>query len=147
MSRSEIWRRLDGRCAGLTSALSGFVFSKDLTCMWTYSRRGGSSEDRSSRRYRFSRSHRLHSQHLSEAENQRHTANAIIRIGHGHDYVLSVTVTGPVTTVTGLILSEFAASGRLVEDQCSRGFSYRNFNLDVPSFERAGSHNGESGAW
>ncbi|MBV9084757.1 MAG: 6-carboxytetrahydropterin synthase, partial [Acidobacteriaceae bacterium] len=56
------------------------------------------------RRYRFSASHRLHSQQLSEAENARLYGKCNNPFGHGHDYILEVTVAGPVDEVTGRIV-------------------------------------------
>ncbi len=48
------------------------------------------------RRYSFSASHRLHSAHLDEAENQRVYGKCNNPYGHGHNYVVEVTVTGAV---------------------------------------------------
>jgi 6-pyruvoyltetrahydropterin/6-carboxytetrahydropterin synthase len=49
-----------------------------------------------SRRYRFSASHRLHSEHMSEAENRATYGKCNNPHGHGHNYVLEVTVSGQV---------------------------------------------------
>jgi len=49
-----------------------------------------------SRRYRFSASHRLHSDHMSEAENRATYGKCNNPHGHGHNYVLQVTVSGQV---------------------------------------------------
>ena len=49
-----------------------------------------------SRRYRFSASHRLHSDHMSEAENRATYGKCNNPHGHGHNYVLEVTVGGQV---------------------------------------------------
>jgi len=48
------------------------------------------------RRYRFSASHRLHSEHMSEKENRVTYGKCNNPHGHGHNYVLEVTVSGPV---------------------------------------------------
>ncbi|HJT70046.1 MAG TPA: 6-carboxytetrahydropterin synthase [Terriglobales bacterium] len=48
------------------------------------------------RRYRFSASHRLHSDHMSDAENQATYGKCNNPHGHGHNYVLEVTVSGQV---------------------------------------------------
>jgi 6-pyruvoyltetrahydropterin/6-carboxytetrahydropterin synthase len=55
------------------------------------------------RRYRFAASHRLHTTKLSEAENKRVYGKCSNPYGHGHNYVLEVTVTGPVDPETGMI--------------------------------------------
>lgn len=49
-----------------------------------------------SRRYRFSASHRLHSDHMSDAENRATYGKCNNPHGHGHNYVLEVTVSGLV---------------------------------------------------
>jgi 6-pyruvoyltetrahydropterin/6-carboxytetrahydropterin synthase len=49
-----------------------------------------------SRRYRFSASHRLHSEQMSEADNQATYGKCNNPHGHGHNYVLQVTVSGQV---------------------------------------------------
>ena len=59
---------------------------------------------RLTRRYRFSASHRLHSAELTEAENTRLYGKCNNPFGHGHDYVLEVSVTGEVDPATGLLL-------------------------------------------
>jgi 6-pyruvoyltetrahydropterin/6-carboxytetrahydropterin synthase len=49
-----------------------------------------------SRRYRFSASHRLHSEQMSDAENQATYGKCNNPHGHGHNYVLEVTISGRV---------------------------------------------------
>ena len=85
------------------------------------------------RRYRFAASHRLHIHGLSEEENSRLYGKCNNPFGHGHDYILEVTVEGPVDHETGLIvpLSELDA---LVQGHVLRLFKDRNINLDVPQF-------------
>src|SRR5262244_2959675 len=48
------------------------------------------------RRYRFSASHRLHSDQMSEEENRVTYGKCNNPHGHGHNYVLEVTVSGQV---------------------------------------------------
>ena len=49
-----------------------------------------------SRRYRFSASHRLHSEQMSDEENRATYGKCNNPHGHGHNYVLEVTVSGQV---------------------------------------------------
>lgn len=49
-----------------------------------------------SRRYRFSASHRLHSDAMSEEENRAIYGKCNNPHGHGHNYVLEVTLSGQV---------------------------------------------------
>ena len=48
------------------------------------------------RRYRFAASHRLHSPQLSESENYRVFGKCNNPYGHGHNYVLEVSLSGKV---------------------------------------------------
>jgi 6-pyruvoyltetrahydropterin/6-carboxytetrahydropterin synthase len=85
------------------------------------------------RRYRFSASHRLHIGELSEAENTSLYGKCNNPFGHGHDYVLDVTATGPVDERTGLMLAVDRLD-RLVQDHVLAHFHHRNINLDLPEF-------------
>ncbi len=86
-------------------------------------------------RYRFSASHRLHSPQLSPAENKQLYGKCNNPHGHGHDYILEVTVAGEADPVTGLILP-VAAINRLVEERVLQVFASRSINLDVPQFQK-----------
>ena len=55
------------------------------------------------RRYRFSASHRLHNEALSAEENRRLYGKCDNLFGHGHNYVLDVTMAGPVEPETGMV--------------------------------------------
>jgi 6-pyruvoyltetrahydropterin/6-carboxytetrahydropterin synthase len=85
------------------------------------------------RRYRFSASHRLHSPELSEEENCRVFGKCNNPHGHGHNYVVEVTVSGDVDPATGMIanLSDLDA---FVERQVLEEFDHKSLNEDVPAF-------------
>jgi len=87
------------------------------------------------RRYSFSASHRLHSPELSPAANVQLYGKCNNPYGHGHNYVLEVTVVGEADPTTGLILS-VAAVDRLVTERVLDLFASRNINLDVPQFKK-----------
>jgi 6-pyruvoyltetrahydropterin/6-carboxytetrahydropterin synthase len=55
------------------------------------------------RRYRFSASHRLHSAEMSDEENRVTYGKCNNPHGHGHNYTLEVTVSGPVDENTGMV--------------------------------------------
>jgi 6-pyruvoyltetrahydropterin/6-carboxytetrahydropterin synthase len=84
-------------------------------------------------RYRFSASHRLHCPELSDIENQTLFGKCNNPFGHGHDYVLSVTVAGSVNPESGLICRA-SDLDRLVQSQVIASFSHRNLNEDLPQF-------------
>ena len=88
---------------------------------------------RVTRRYRFAASHRLHSDHLSEEENRELYGKCNNPYGHGHDYILEVTVAGPRDSTTGLVIP-VPLLDKLVSDQVLRDFDHRYFNADVRDF-------------
>lgn len=55
------------------------------------------------RRYLFSASHRLHSPEMSAEENLATYGKCNNPHGHGHNYALEVTVSGPVDATTGMV--------------------------------------------
>jgi len=55
------------------------------------------------RRYLFSASHRLHSPEMSADENRATYGKCNNPHGHGHNYALEVTVSGPVDQSTGMV--------------------------------------------
>lgn len=57
-----------------------------------------------SRRYRFSASHRLHAPALTEGQNRETYGKCNNSFGHGHNYVVEVTVAGPVDAQTGFVV-------------------------------------------
>jgi 6-pyruvoyltetrahydropterin/6-carboxytetrahydropterin synthase len=85
------------------------------------------------RRYRFSASHRLHSPELSEQENDRVYGKCNNPYGHGHDYIVEVSVRGPLDQATGRIV-DLETMDRLVREQVLEPFEHHNLNEDVPVF-------------
>ena len=61
---------------------------------------------RLTRRYRFPAAHVLASNVLSETENQRIFGKCANPNGHGHDYGIEVSVSGPVNPESGQIIAE-----------------------------------------
>jgi len=55
------------------------------------------------RRYMFSASHRLHSDEMSEDENRSVYGKCNNPYGHGHNYMVEITVSGPVDEQTGMV--------------------------------------------
>ena len=84
------------------------------------------------RRYMFSASHRLHSPELSEAENQRIYGKCNNPHGHGHNYMLEVTVSGPVGDATGMVCNLADLDG-FVQKEILERFDLQNLNT-LPEF-------------
>jgi 6-pyruvoyltetrahydropterin/6-carboxytetrahydropterin synthase len=55
------------------------------------------------RRYHFAASHRLHLEECTEAENHAIYGKCNNPHGHGHNYTIEVTVSGPVDAETGMV--------------------------------------------
>ena len=93
------------------------------------------NEIRLSRRYRFSASHRLYSDELTETENRAIFGKCANPFGHGHDYVLDVRVKGPLDAETGRIVDLDTLDG-LVRQAILEPFEHSNLNIDIPEFKR-----------
>jgi 6-pyruvoyltetrahydropterin/6-carboxytetrahydropterin synthase len=80
------------------------------------------------RRYMFSASHRLHSDDMSEEENRAVYGKCNNPYGHGHNYVLEVTVSGPVEERTGMVTNLVDLDG-FVHQQVVERYDHQNLNL------------------
>jgi 6-pyruvoyltetrahydropterin/6-carboxytetrahydropterin synthase len=85
------------------------------------------------RRYRFSASHRLHSPEMSEEENRRVYGKCNNAYGHGHNYVLEVSVSGTVDPATGMV-ANLAELDNFVEKEVIEPFDHKSLNEDVATF-------------
>jgi 6-pyruvoyltetrahydropterin/6-carboxytetrahydropterin synthase len=87
------------------------------------------------RRYMFSASHRLHNDAMSDAENASTYGKCNNPFGHGHNYHLEVTVSGPVDTATGMVCNLVELDG-FVRREILERFDLENLNMH-PEFSRA----------
>ena len=85
------------------------------------------------RRYRFAASHRLHTEKLSEEENVRVFGKCANPYGHGHNYLLEVSVSGEVDPATGMI-ANLADLDSFVEREVIEVFDRHSLNEDVAVF-------------
>src|SRR5271163_609 len=85
-----------------------------------------------SRRYLFSASHRLHTEAMTEEENQSTYGKCNNPYGHGHNYVVEVTVSGPVDDQTGMVCNLVDLDG-FVREQILERYDHQNLNLS-PEF-------------
>ena len=86
------------------------------------------------RRYKFSAAHRLHSEKLSLEENRKIYGKCNNPEGHGHNYLLEVTVTGPVDPKTGMC-SDIEELDRKVQESVIEKFDHKHLNFEVPEFD------------
>jgi 6-pyruvoyltetrahydropterin/6-carboxytetrahydropterin synthase len=85
------------------------------------------------RRYEFAASHRLHSDRLSEEENWRIYGKCNNPYGHGHNYGLEVTVTGPIDPRTGMV-ANLVDLDRVVQETVIERFDHKNLNIEIAEF-------------
>jgi 6-pyruvoyltetrahydropterin/6-carboxytetrahydropterin synthase len=81
----------------------------------------------------FSAAHRYHSDQLSDEENRRVFGKCNRPHGHGHNYRLEVTVSGPVDPVTGMVMN-LADLDRILRDLVVEPLDHSFLNFDVPHF-------------
>ncbi len=85
------------------------------------------------RSYSFAASHRLHSPRLGEEENWRTYGKCNNPYGHGHNYVVEVTVSGPVEASTGMV-ADLGELDRYVEREVLETFDHKYLNEEVAAF-------------
>ena len=83
------------------------------------------------RRLRFNAAHRVHNSALTDEENRELFGKCNNPNWHGHNYVLEVSVTGPIDPTTGYVI-DLAKLRDLVERELVSHLDHRNLNLDVP---------------
>jgi 6-pyruvoyltetrahydropterin/6-carboxytetrahydropterin synthase len=84
------------------------------------------------RAYTFCAAHRLHTDQLPDALNQKIFGKCNNLNGHGHNYTVLVTVQGELNTRTGLI-TDVVALDRLVKEKIVNRFDHQHLNFD-PAF-------------
>ncbi len=82
------------------------------------------------RRVRFNAAHRVFNPELSDAENERLFGKCNNPNWHGHNYILDVSVEGPIDQKTGYVL-DLSELKKLVSREVIDLVDHRNFNLDV----------------
>lgn len=87
------------------------------------------------RRVDFSASHFCASPELSAEENRRLYGKAAAPSGHGHNYVLEVTVEGEVDPVHGMVM-DLRELKKVMEHEVIEPFDHRFLNHEVPPFDR-----------
>jgi 6-pyruvoyltetrahydropterin/6-carboxytetrahydropterin synthase len=89
---------------------------------------------RLTRRYRFSASHRLHCVSMSDAENAELYGKCNNPFGHGHNYVLEVSVRGPVDSDSGRVVS-IGKLDEYVGRKVIQHLDHKDMNRDIPDFQ------------
>ena len=80
---------------------------------------------------RFNAAHRVHNPTLSDEENSRLFGACNNPNGHGHNYILEVSVTGEPDPVSGYVI-DLSEVKRLVVSEFVGHVDHKHLNLDVP---------------
>jgi len=86
------------------------------------------------RRYRFAASHRLYSAAFSDEENKRLYGKCGNPYGHGHNYIVEVTVSGPVDPATGMV-ANLGELDPFVLRQVVEPFDQKYLNEEIGEFQ------------
>lgn len=83
--------------------------------------------------FEFSAAHRLHCATLSDAENRQIFGKCNNPSGHGHNYVVEVTVRGPADSATGAVLP-LPRFEQVVRDRVIDALDHKHLNIDTEQF-------------
>lgn len=84
------------------------------------------------KRYRISAAHRLHNRDLTDEQNRVIYGKCNHPYGHGHTYVIEVTVGGPVDAHTGMVC-DLASLDSMVNERVIDRYDHTNLNC-LPEF-------------
>jgi len=84
-------------------------------------------------RFEFSAAHRLHAENLSSEQNMNIFGRCNNPNGHGHNYELEVTITGPADKKTGHVMP-LGELQRIVNEHIVDIFDHKHLNLDCADF-------------
>ncbi len=83
----------------------------------------------------FSAAHRLAKEDLSQKENEEIYGKCARPNGHGHNYLVDITVRGSIDKRTGMVC-DLSALQCLVEDLIVEPFDHTHLNKDIPYFSK-----------
>jgi 6-pyruvoyltetrahydropterin/6-carboxytetrahydropterin synthase len=87
-----------------------------------------------SRKAHFNAAHRLYRKDWSVEKNDAVFGKCNNPNYHGHNYELTVSVTGEIDQETGFVIDVKILSD-LIKEHVENAFDHKNLNLDVPDFE------------
>lgn len=82
------------------------------------------------KKFHFSASHRLFKPELSDEENAKIFGKCSNPNGHGHNYILEVTVEGEINPGTGYVI-DLGELKKLIENEIINKVDHKNLNSDV----------------
>ena len=87
-----------------------------------------------SRKAHFNSAHRLYRKDWSDEKNNQIFGKCNNPNFHGHNYDLTVSVTGEIDQETGFVMDVKILSD-LIKSEIENSFDHKNLNLDVPDFK------------
>jgi 6-pyruvoyltetrahydropterin/6-carboxytetrahydropterin synthase len=87
------------------------------------------------RRAEFSASHVCSNPSLTDADNSAIYGNAANPNGHGHNYVVEVTVEGEIDPLTGMVF-DLRELKQVLNEEVIEPMDHRFLNREVPPFDR-----------
>jgi 6-pyruvoyltetrahydropterin/6-carboxytetrahydropterin synthase len=124
-----IWNRLSGALPGDTQLRNIRLYENPLLFVDV----GETDQVLLTRVYEFSASHRLDVPELSEDENVELFGKCNNVAGHGHNYILEVTVRGMPDGRTGMI-ADIESIDKIVEAEVVERYDHKHLNVDLPEF-------------
>ncbi|XP_075235466.1 6-pyruvoyl tetrahydrobiopterin synthase purple isoform X1 [Lycorma delicatula] len=82
---------------------------------------------------KFSACHRLHSPHLNDQENLSTYGKCNNYHGHGHNYTVEITLRGPISADTGMVLN-INDLKQYMDEAIHKPMDHKNLDKDVPYF-------------
>ena len=86
------------------------------------------------RRVEFCASHRLFNPKYSDEKNAAIYGNCSNLNGHGHNYILDVTIKGEIDPETGMVI-ELNSLKNLIKSEVADYMDHKNLNVDVSFFK------------
>lgn len=136
---ASIWERIDGRMPG-GARLIALELSTTPTLRYGLRREGGARERGGTasmvlltQQFEFSAAHRLHSPALSDEQNRATFGKCNNPSGHGHNYLVDVTVAGAPDAQTGAVLP-LPRFEQVVKERVIDVLDHKHLNLDTPHF-------------
>lgn len=87
------------------------------------------------RKAEFSASHRCYNSSLSEEQNRDLYGERASSHGHGHNYVVEVTLDGEPDVITGMVL-DLKLLKEILNEQVVDVMDHRHLNHEVPPFDK-----------
>ena len=87
------------------------------------------------RKAHFNAAHRLHVEQWSEEKNKKIFGKCNNPNYHGHNYELTVSITGEIDPVTGILI-DLRTLKTIVKQEVEDSFDHKNLNEEIPEFQK-----------